>query len=103
MDPQTSPWLSPAFLITAAVALIGFVAWLIRLEQKVNGHDKEFVKVNQSSDENWRELDHHRTNETIHFNQRLATEVEKRQSDRMERMESDLKEIKVLVKGIASK
>lgn len=86
-----------------AIALIGFVAWLIRLESKVNGTDKTVMRLDQSVEDTWKDLEQHRTNEGVHFNQRLATEVERRQTDRFERIETDLKEIKGLVKEIAAK
>ena len=96
MDPTISPWLSPGFLVPTALAVIGFVAWLIRLEAKVNGTDKTVARLGK-------DLEHHRTNDGIHFSQRLAQEVERRQGDRFTRIEDDLKEIKTLVKGMAGK
>lgn len=100
---ENSPWLSPGFLVPTAIALIGFVAWLIRLESKVNGIDKSMLKLDQSCEETWDAFDRHRSDGAIHFDQRLATRVEQQQSDRMGRMEGDLKEIKDLVKSMASK
>lgn len=85
------------------IGLIGFIAWLIRLESKVNAMDKSMTRMDQSIEQGWEDLDKHRNNEGIHFNQRLATEVERRQSDRFTRIEGDLKEIKDLVKGMAGK
>lgn len=86
-----------------ALAVIGFVAWLIRLEAKVNGTDKTVARLDQSAKDTWKDLEHHRTNDGIHFDQRLAQEVERRQGDRFTRIEDDLKEIKTLVKGMAGK
>lgn len=103
-EVSTTPtlWMDPKFLLTAAVAFIGFVAWLIRLEAKVNGMDKGLSKVEQSCEDTWDAFEQHRGTDGIHFNQRLANEVEARQKDRMDRMQSDIMEIKELVKGIAS-
>lgn len=100
---DTAPVLHPALIVPLAFGLIGFIAWLIRLESKVNGLDKSQNRMDQSLEDTWKDLEQHRGNENIHFNQRLATEVERRQSDRMDRMQSDIHEIKELVKGIAGK
>lgn len=93
MEQQTVsfPFFTPGF-IAAAVAFIGFVAWLIRLEAKVNALQKD------SSDHAA-----HVKDKAIHFDQRLAAEVEQRKSDRMTRIESDVKEIKDMVKEMAGK
>lgn len=90
-------------MFAVGVAVIGGIAWLIRLESKVNGTDKTVTRLDQSLEDTWKDLEQHRTNEGVHFNQRLATEVERRQTDRFERIETDLKEIKGLVKEIAAK
>ena len=100
---ENSPWLSPGFLLPVAIALIGFIAWLIRLESKVNSMDKSMTRIDLSLEEGWKDFDSHRTNDNIHFNQRLATEVDRRQSERIGRIETDVKEIKDIVKGLAAK
>lgn len=100
---ENSPWLSPGLLVAVALAAIGFIAWLIRLESKVNGTDKAVTKLDQSVEDTWKDLEHHRTNEGVHFNQRLANEVEQRQKDRMDRMAMDIAEIKGMVKEIANR
>lgn len=86
-----------------ALGVISLVAWFIRLEQKVNSMEKAGAKCEQLVEDTWKDLEQHRTNEGVHFNQRLANEVEHRQSDRMSRMESDLHEIKTMVKGLTGK
>ena len=100
---QDSPWLDPRFLFAVAVAVIGGIAWLIRLEGKVNSVEKAQTRQDQSLEDTWKDFEGHRSNEGIHFNQRLASEVDRRQSERFGRIESDLKEIKDLVKGMAGK
>ncbi len=101
--PILSPWLSPGFLVPTAIAVVGFIAWLIRLESKVNGMDKSMTRIDLSLEEGWKDFDGHRRNEGIHFSQRLANEVEMRQKDRMDRMQTDIQEIKTLVREIAAK
>lgn len=100
---ETSPFLTPSFLVPTGVALTTLIVWLIRLEAKVNGNDKEMARVNKSLEETWHELDAHTGNAEIHFNQRLATEVQRRTDDRVGRIESDVKEIKEIVKGLAAR
>ena len=100
---ETSPFLHPGFIVPTALGLIGFIAWLIRLESKVNATEKEATRVAQCIEDAWKEFDEHRTNENVHFNQRLAAEVEKRQAERMDRMQTDIREIKDLVKEMAGK
>lgn len=100
---EQSPFLHPGFIVPVALGAISLVAWFIRLESKVNAMEKTSVKVEQSLEDTWKDLEQHRTNEGVHFNQRLATEVERRQTDRMDRMQSDIHEIKTLVKEIAGK
>jgi len=99
----TSPFLQPGFLLPVIIAVIGFIAWLIRLESKVNGTEKGQMRLEQAVEDTWKDIEQHRTNGEIHFSQRLATEVAQRQTDRFVRIETDLKEIKDLVKGIAGK
>lgn len=101
-----SPWLSPAgvgVILSVGVVVIGFVVWLIRVEGRINNVEKTTTRIDQQVDDGWKDFDQHRSNDAIHFNQRLANEVERRQSDRMGRLEEDIKEIKVIVKAIASK
>lgn len=100
---ESSPFLHPGFLLTVAIGLIGFIAWLIRLESKVNATEKAVDKVEQSVNESWEGLEHHRSNDNVHFNQRLATEVEQRAKDRMDRMATDIAEIKGMVKELAGR
>lgn len=95
--------ITPAVWVTLAVLGIGFVAWLIRLESKVNGTEKSVEKIEASVNDGWDVLEKHRTNDNVHFNQRLANEVEQRQKDRMDRMATDIAEIKGMVKEMAGR
>lgn len=83
--------------------IIGFIVWLIRLESKVNMTEKETVRLDESGSETWKEFDAHRSTSAIHFDQRLASEVAARQSERMGRIESDVREIKDIVKELATR
>lgn len=100
---ETSPFLTPGFLVPVSLAVIGFITWLIRLESKVSINEKEASRANVHHEETRRDLDAHTANAEIHFNQRLATEVQRRTDDRVGRIESDVKEIKEIVKGLAAR
>lgn len=95
-----NPFLHPGFIVPTALGLIAWIAWQIRLEAKVNAIEKALTRQDQSIEDTWKDLESHRGNEGIHFNQRLATEVERRQTDRMDRMQTDISEIKTLVKEL---
>lgn len=98
-----TPFLHPGFLMTVGCGVIGLIVWLIRLESKVNANDKELRRLDHNNEETWKEFDSHRSNGTIHFDQRLAQEVSARQGERMGRIENDVKEIKEMVKGLVAK
>lgn len=100
---ETSPFLTPGFLVPVSFALIGFIAWLIRLESKVNRTDEEATRLHNCLESTADDLDGHVKNAEIHFNQRLATEVQRRTDDRVGRIETDVKEIKEIVKGLAAR
>lgn len=87
-----SPFLTPGIIVPGAIAFIGFVAWLIRLEAKVNGQAKSVLK-----------LEDHADNDEIHFNAKVAQEIEKRHMEWRQRVENDVKEIKTMIKEIAGK
>ena len=69
----------------------------------MNAIDKEQVRQCQSLEDTWKDLEQHRHNLGIHFNQGQAEEADKRRSDRMDRMQADILEIKATVKEIAKK
>lgn len=94
---------TPTILLAAVSAIVGLIVKAVRLQAKVDKQDEEIGELNKVSAEQKGKLDAHTANTDIHFNRRLADEVEKRQADRMERMEKDLHEIKGLVKEIAKR
>lgn len=96
-------YVTPTILLAAVSAIVGLIVKAVRLQSKVDKQDEEIGELNKISAEQKGKLDAHTTNADIHFNRRLAEEVEKRQGDRMQRMEQDLHEIKDLVKEIAAK
>jgi len=92
---ESSPFLHPTFLLTAAIVLVTFIAWLTRLESKVNDLVKRVDKSDKSSDEAWAEFDHHRSNGNIHFNEKVAAEVDKGNERRFTTIEEQLRQVNV--------
>lgn len=90
---ESSPFLDPRFLLAAAVVLVTFVAWLTRLESKVNDLAKRADKAEKSADEAWAEFDHHRSNGNIHFNEKVAAEVDKGNERRFTTIEEQLRQV----------
>ena len=104
---ETSPFMDPRFLIgvaalllTGFIALIGLIVWLVRLESKVGANEKATGKQEVSLERLWDEFEQHKANAEIHFNKRLADEVERRHTENMTRMQTDISEIKTMVKEI---
>lgn len=92
---ESSPFLHPSFLLTAAIVLVTFIAWLTRLESKVNSTDKRADKFEKTADEAWTEFDHHRSNGNIHFNEKVAAEVDKGNERRFNTIEQELRQMNV--------
>lgn len=90
-------------MFAVAIAVFSGIAWLLRLEGKVNAVEKAQTRQDQSLEDTWKDLEQHRSNDGVHFNQRLATEVERRQTERMDRMASDITEIKGMIKEMVSR
>jgi hypothetical protein len=86
----------PAFIVPTALGLIGFIAWLIRLEGKVSAAQKLETEITQL----WGEIERHKENQAIHFNKDLSSAVERGNARRFETIESELKEIKGMIKEL---
>lgn len=91
---------NPALLVFLLGGFITGLVWLIRLESKVNANEKGIAKMEQSAGDLWDELERHRSNDTVHFNVRVAAEIERRQDERFKNIEEQLREIKALVKSL---
>lgn len=75
------------------MGLIGFIAWLIRLEGKVAQALIANAKLEAENEKLWSELERHKENQDIHFNQKVSAEVEKGNTRRFETIEHQLGEI----------
>ena len=75
------------------MGLIGFIAWLIRLEGKVAQALVANARIEAEIDKFWDEHERHKENQDIHFNQKVSAEVEKGNTRRFETIEHQLGEI----------
>jgi len=96
---EFTQYISPTILAMAVSAIVGLIVKAVQLQGKVDKQAEGIAELNKAA----AKFEAHITNAEIHFNRRLADEVEKRQDDRMKRMEGDLHEIKDLVKEIAKR
>jgi len=90
---ESSPFLHPGFIVPTVMGLIGFIAWLIRLEGKVAQALVANVKLEVETDKLWSELERHKENQDIHFSLKVSAEVEKGNTRRFETIEHQLGEI----------
>jgi hypothetical protein len=90
---ESSPFLHPGFIVPTVMGLIGFIAWLIRLEGKVAQALIANAKLEAENEKLWSELERHKENQDIHFNQKVSAEVEKGNTRRFETIEHQLGEI----------
>lgn len=73
-------------LLSLAIALIGFVGWLIRLESVASQTRQDVSELKQS-------FNAHRDNSDIHFNIRVSEQVDRRNEHRFKTIEDQLHEI----------
>lgn len=102
--PENSPWLHPSFLVTVALALIGLVAWFIRLESKTNANATAIERLEKESDlalkeaiakvkEIEDELYKHIMDTSKHYNEQFMTEFKTALDRRFLNIEGTLKDI----------
>lgn len=93
--------LPPAVIVTLIGVIVGLIIRATRLATRVETIESEMVDRVESEHALRKDLDAHITRSEVHFDQRLAREIEARQNDRFTRIEGDLHEIKDMVKEIA--
>lgn len=102
MDPRFLLGVA-AFFLTFLVTAIGLVVWLVRLEGKVNVNATAIARVETTGNKTSDDLSQHRANELVHFNQRLAAEVDRSNERRFQTIESQLSEINRKLDHLAEK
>lgn len=105
---ENSPfYLHPAFLgllVTNLIAGIGavvtFTVWLIRQEAKILSLNEKGLKLEKEVAELWEDLIKHRERADFHFNEAITKQVDKANEARFTRLESDVSEIKQMVREL---
>jgi len=100
---EFSSLFNPSFLLTAGLVIIGFIVWLVRLEGKVSNTAAINEQQQKTIDKLSTEVEHHRFNDKIHFNERIAGEVDKGNERRFTGIERRLDEISGKLDTIAAK
>lgn len=100
---ESSPFLHPAFLLTAGSVIVAFIVWLVRLEGKATTATTAHTKAEAERAEIWREMERHKENADIHFNQKVSAEVEKSNARRFDTIERQLGEINHKLDRLSSK
>ena len=100
---ESSPFLHPAFLLTAGSLIVGVIIWLVRLEGKATAALTENQRLERENAQIWSEIERHKDNQDIHFNQKVSAEVEKGNTRRFETIEHQLTEINSKLDRLASK
>lgn len=100
---ELSQWFTPGVLITLVSAIVGLIVKAVRLQTKVDELSKDSVERDKTIAAQGAMLESHRNNSDIHFNQRLAAEVEKGNEFRFKTIERQLGEINGKLDGLAKK
>ncbi len=85
------------------MVVIGFIAWLVRLEGKATAALASHDKLEIVTDKLWNDIEKHKENQDIHFNQRMSALVEKGNTVRFETIEHQLTEINRKLDQIANR
>ncbi|MBK8810694.1 MAG: hypothetical protein IPN69_08175 [Acidobacteria bacterium] len=100
---ETPYLLQPAILIFGISAILGFVTWLIRQEGKITQALERIAKLELAAEEIRHEIIDHKDRENLHFNERVARQVEEKNDARFGRLEADIKEIKQMVRDLTKR
>jgi hypothetical protein len=100
---ETSPFFDPRVLIPLGIAIVGLIAWFIRLEAKNQANAVEVARLERELTEIWKEFETHRLNQDIHFNVRVSNQVEQGNERRFGTIERQLTEINTKLDRLAEK
>lgn len=90
-------FINPGFLLSFFIAVIGFIAWLVRVEGKTAGNAQKMTEIEKDLESIWKEFEAHRLNALIHFDKDHSRTVQLNNEKQFTRMELELTEIKNLV------
>ncbi len=98
---EATQLLTPTVIVALVGAVVGLVVKAVRLQSKVDSQGHEIVELEKDNAATRALLDEHKSNENIHFNLRISQEVDKRNEQRFTSIETSLREIKEMVRGLA--
>jgi hypothetical protein len=98
-----SPILHPTLILGVATGIIGFIVWLVRLEGKNASNATTIARLEKEVEKLTGELERHRSNQDIHFNLRISTQVEQANERRFQTIESQLSQINHKLDRMAEK
>lgn len=82
-----------AFLLTILGTVIAFVRWGVSLEAKNARSAEKIERLERDEKETRDKLDAHMINATIHFSQEVSKQVDEKNKQRFEHIETELGEI----------
>lgn len=83
-----------------ALALIGYIVWQVRLEAKLSAISDSLKRIEVDQTESWDEFEKHRLNGEIHFDKSHSKTIQGNNEKEFARLESDIKEIKQMVREL---
>lgn len=103
-----SPWLTPNVIVPLGLAVIGFIAWLVRLEYKTNANEKRQGEHEDFMEERVDKVEgnlekvkashyHHAGDTTVHHNAEAFSEFRRGLDQRFSTLDTKLGEIKTLI------
>jgi uncharacterized membrane-anchored protein YhcB (DUF1043 family) len=98
-----SPLLNPTLILGLVSGTIGFIVWLVRLESKNASNATTIARLEKELEKTVADLEKHRTNQDIHFNLRISTQVEQSNERRFQTIEQQLVQINQKLDRIAEK
>lgn len=96
-------YMTPAVVVTVALAAIAFIVWLVRLEGKNSATVTAIEKIEKEIEKLELQLKVHESNQDIHFNKRIADAIEERDELRFKQMEIGIETLKVSMADIHRK
>lgn len=80
--------------------LIALVVWFIRLEAKAGANQAAIGKIEKEIERLTLQIEEHKIDSRIHFDERIAGQVDLRYNEKFNRVEADIHEMKTMLKEI---
>lgn len=95
---ENSPLFHPTVLVFIVASVVTFTVWLIRTESQISRNKEKIAALEHETAQIWKSIEEHKDREGLHFNQAVARQVEEKQNARFDRIESDIREIKQILR-----